>query len=196
VLEVTVDTDQEQQVSWLRRVALGDEDAFTQIFKHYESERRLWRYLYRLLQDSHRADELFVEVMFEVWKNAASFAGKAKPSTWVFGIAHNRAMTALRIRKPWEALGWNDADYDPHESCRLEAEQDQDRLGQCLRQAVDVLSQKHKEVVYLYLEDFSVREIAMIVGCNEGTVKSRMFHARKHLKMKLSLLGITEYPLP
>jgi len=192
---MTRDTD-EQQVSWLRRIAVGDHDAFTQLFKRYEADKRLWGYLYRLLnQDADTAEELFVEVMFEVWKNAASFAGKAKPSTWIFGIAHNKAMTALR-KKPWRMISLSNTDYNPRGSHSVDAEEDKDRRGQCLRQAIDILSPKHREVVHLYLQDFSLKEIAVIVGCNEETVKTRMFYARRQLKMKLSQLGLAKDLLP
>jgi len=192
---MTRDTD-EQQVSWLRRIAVGDHDAFTQLFKRYEADKRLWRYLYRLLnQDADTAEELFVEVMFEVWKNAASFAGKAKPSTWIFGIAHNKAMTVLR-KKPWRMISLTNTDYNSRGPHSVEAEEDKDRRGQWLRQAIDLLSPKHRAVVHLYLQDFSLKEIAMIVGCNEETVKTRMFYARRKLKMKLSQLGLAEHLLP
>ena len=193
---MTTDTDEQQQLSWLRRVAEGDHEAFTQLFRHYEAEKRLWRYLYRLLnQDADTADELFVEVMFEVWKNAASFAGKAKPSTWIFGIAHNKAMTVLR-RKPWRVISLTDTDYDLREPRSLEAEEDTDRRSRCLRQAIDMLSPKHRAVVHLYLQDFSLKEIAVIVGCNEVTVKTRMFYAKRQLKTKLSQLGFSEHLMP
>jgi RNA polymerase sigma-70 factor (ECF subfamily) len=193
---MTSDKDEQQQVSLLRRIAVGDNAAFTQLFKHYEAEKRLWRYLYRLLnQDVDTADELFVEVMFEVWKNAASFAGKAKPSTWIFGIAHNKAMTVLR-RKPWRMISLNDSDHDPREPRSLEVEEDRDRRGRCLRQAIDMLSPKHRAVVHLYLQDFSLKEMAMIIDCNEATVKTRMFYARKQLKTKLSQLGLAKHLLP
>ncbi len=193
---MTTDTDEQQQVSWLRRVAVGDREAFTQLFRHYEVEKRLWRYLYRLMnQDADKADDLFVEVMFEVWKNAATFAGNAKPSTWIFGIAHNKAMTVLR-KKPWRMISLSGIDYDPSGSNSLEAEEDRDRRDRVLRQAIDMLAPKHRAVVHLYLQDFSLKEIAVIVGCNEETVKTRMFYARRKLKMKLSQLGFAEQLLP
>jgi len=193
---MTRDTDDQQQASWLRRIAVGDREAFTQLFNRYKADKRLWRYLYRLLnQDADTAEELFVEVMFEVWKNAASFAGKARPSTWIFGIAYNKAMTVLR-KKPWKTISLTNTDYNPRGPQSLEAEEDKDRLGQCLRQAIETLSPKHRAVVHLYLQDFSLKEIAMIVGCNEETVKTRMFYARKQLKMKFTQIGLAEHVLP
>ncbi len=193
---MTTVTDEQQQLSWLRRVAMGDRQAFTQLFRHYEAEKRLWRYLYRLMnQDADKADDLFVEVMFEVWKNAVTFAGNAKPSTWIFGIAHNKAMTALR-KKPWRTISLSGINYDPSGPHSLEVEEDRDRRGRCLRQAIDMLSPKHRAVVDLYLQDFSLKEIAGIVSCSEETVKTRMFYARRKLKMKLSQLGFAERVLP
>ncbi len=193
---MTRDTDELQQASWLRRIAVGDREAFTQLFQRYEAEKRLWRYIYRLLnQDAETAEELFVEVMFEVWKNAASFAGKAKPSTWIFGIAYNKAMTVLR-KKPWKTISLTNTDYHAHGSRSLEAQEDKERLGQCLRQAIETLSPKHRAVVHLYLQDFSLKEIATIMDCNEETVKTRMFYARKQLRTKLPQVGLGEHALP
>lgn len=93
-------------------------------------------------------------------------------------------------------ISLNDTDHDPREPRSLEAEEDRDRHSACLRRAIDMLSPKHRAVVDLYLQDFSVKEIAMIVGCNEATVKTRMFYARRQLKMKLSQLGLAKHLLP
>ena len=104
-------------------------------------------------------------------------------------------MTVLR-KKPWRTISLSDTDHDPPGLHSLEAEEDRDRRGLYLRQAIDMLAPKHRAVVHLYLQDFSLKEIAVIVGCNEETVKTRMFYARRKLKMMLSQLGLAEHLLP
>ena len=64
---------------------------------------RVYRFLLRLTNDPSLAEELVSDVFFAVWHNAASFAGRSEPSTWMLAIARHKALSALQ-RRPHERL--------------------------------------------------------------------------------------------
>ena len=131
--------------------------------------------------DIHRIDD----TMLVVWNRAGSYNGASKVSTWIFAIAYRKALTALRRRdEPVEdthAESRPSFEADPEEA--LERRQGRDAL----LKAMAGLSANHRAVVDLtYFQELGYREIAEIMACPPDTVKTRMFHARRHLKRELA----------
>ncbi len=153
-------------------VANGDEAAFGQLFDRFAD--RVCRYAYTILRGSHLAEEVAQETMIAVWKGASKFAGRSKVSTWIFGIARNQAYSLVRKeirteRVPDVSLVQPDPAPTIHR---------QERVARALER----LSDDHREVVFLtFYEGLSYGEIASILDIPTGTVKSRMFHAKKQL---------------
>lgn len=173
----------------LKRVAKGDRAAFRTLFEAFQQP--LFRYLVRLVRDEAMARDLTNEVMFEVWQGAKRFEGRSQVRTWVFGIAHHKAVDLLRKRSelPWDedaAMQIVDDAPDPLEQT---AQGDTRRMMLGL---LERLSPEHRAVIQLtYYDGLSIREIAEIVDCPEATVKTRMFYARKQLKGLLGETGVT-----
>ena len=69
-------------------------EAFEKLYGEYQ--KRLFRYFMRLVSVTEAAEELTNDVLVEVWKKAADFRGLSKVSTWIFGIAHHKAMRRSR----------------------------------------------------------------------------------------------------
>lgn len=178
----------ERDADWIAEIAAGDRGAFEALFRAYE--RRLFRFFARLLRDEEAAAELTTDVMVEVWKGAGRFRGTAKPSTWIFGIAHHKAMDALRRRRfPQADLeeAAMVADPAPDPEARAVGGSLQERL----RRALVALSPSHREVVELaFFQGLAGPEIAAILGCPLGTVKTRLFYARKQLAPVLTAAGL------
>lgn len=180
----------EEEAGWIRKIARGDEAAFHALFLRYRD--RLIRYLDRMLHGVERAEEVFQETMLEVWRKARSFEGRSAPATWLYSIARHKALDRLRKRgeeptDPEHLKQHPDPRGDPS---RLV---EQRHLAGHLRRALQALSPLHREVVELtYYQGCSMEEIAAIIGCPSGTVKTRMFHARQRLKAALAARGITE----
>ncbi len=178
----TPDSDQ----SLLARVASGDQPAFESLFLRYQ--KRLLRFLLGMVRSEEIAQELLCEMMVDVWRNAHTFQGRSRVSTWIFGIASNKAKTALRRRQPVEA--------DPEVLERLidptPGSADamvQRELAEQVQAAIELLPPEHRQVVELtFMHGFSYREIAEIVGCPVNTVKTRMFHAKRRLREALSAI--------
>ena len=153
-------------------VANGDEAAFRQLYDRFAD--RVYRYAYTILRGKHLAEEVAQETMIAVWKGASKFAGRSKVSTWIFGIARNQAYSLVRKeirteRVPDVSLVQPDPAPGIHR---------QEKVARALER----LSDDHREVVFLtFYEGLSYGEIASILDIPTGTVKSRMFHAKKQL---------------
>ena len=87
------------ELDLLHRVAAKDRRAFEALYHLYY--RRLFGYLLKLTRRAELVEEVLNDVMFAIWKGAASFDGRSRPSTWIFGIAYHKALKAL-ARRPQE----------------------------------------------------------------------------------------------
>ncbi len=165
----------------LEAVGRRDRRAFTELYHRYHP--RLHGYLRRFLANGALAEEVLDDVMFVVWKDARKFRGDSAVSSWIFGIAYRKAMTAARKESRYEA--------QLDRGAEAEAVADRPpRHRDLLRAALRELSPDHRQVVELtYFSGFSYREIAAIADCPVNTVKTRMFHARRRLKYLLPVLA-------
>ena len=177
------------EVLWLERIARRDRAAFEELYNEYGP--RVFRFAVRMIRDETKAEEVMNDVMVEVWKSAGKFKGHSRPSTWIFSIARHRALNAVR-RKQIPTTALDDAVEIQDEGEDPMASTDQSTTSDLLRTALDQLSHEHREVVELtFFHGMSYKEIARIVECPEGTVKTRMFHAKKQLGPLLTALGVT-----
>lgn len=171
----------------VRRIVCADETALEQLYHHYYP--RLFRFIARVIRREELIDEVVNDVMYVVWEKAATYNQECKVSTWIFGIAFNKARQALRSNAGQvaneESLDEIDEDSDwlgQHDRGFHQLEMD-DWLGAALGQ----LSPEHRSVIELtYYEGLHYSEIAEIMVCPENTVKTRMYHARKNLAVILN----------
>ncbi|MAE96485.1 MAG: RNA polymerase subunit sigma [Deltaproteobacteria bacterium] len=178
------DSASEQEADWIRQIADGDRRAFEELYEVYGP--RIFRFAIRMVREETKAEEVVNDVMFEVWKSAGRYEARSKPSTWILGIARFRALNAIRGKKI-ETQELDDATpiVDPSE----DAGELLDRHSQIerVKEALTQLSPEHREVVELtYFQGCSYKEIAEIAGCPEGTVKTRMYHAKRRLEPLLA----------
>jgi RNA polymerase sigma factor (sigma-70 family) len=82
----------------MQRYAGGDAKSFEALYQRHEL--RVWRFLERNVHNAAVADELMQEVWFSVAREAARYQPSARFSTWLFTIAHNRMVDAIRARRP------------------------------------------------------------------------------------------------
>ncbi len=178
----------EDDLVLLERVAAKDRRAFERLYQIYYP--RLFGYILKLTRRSELVEEVLNDVMMAVWAGAGRFAGRSRPSSWIFGIAHHTALKALRRRhyaleEPEEAAGEPVAEGEPESL--LQRREERDLIGRALAR----LSVEQRAVVELtYFHGFSYPEIADILACPTNTVKTRMFHARRRLREILPQLGM------
>ena len=173
----------------IRRVAAGDRQAFEMLYRRYGP--RLAGYLTKLLHQRELVEEVLDDVMLVVWQNAARFDPTARFSSWLFGIAHNKALKAWgrSANKPLPLPPVQyDAASDQGDPEQILTDQERERT---LAQALQSLSPEQRAVVELtFYHACSYQEIAEITGCPVNTVKTRMFHARRRLAQYVEALGL------
>lgn len=163
----------------LKRVADGDRRAFEDLYRSYHP--RLTRFLFNLLRRPQLVEEVLNDAMLVVWKRPGAYNGTSRASTWIFGIAYRKALKALKrnddpIEDPTPELRQS-------EEASPEEQAGRRQVREALAQAISTLSRDHRTVVDLaYFHGVGYREIAHIMGCPVDTVKTRMYHARRHLK--------------
>ena len=165
----------------LARVAEGDRDAFRDLYLRYH--RRLARFLTRLTHRREDAEEIINDTMWIVWQRASDFRGASRVSTWVMGIAYRRALKMIRRAVTHErAMLLEAIDGEPGREDEIESTADRRLLERALAQ----LPLEQRLVLELtYYLDHSCEEIAEIMECPANTVKTRMFHARRKLRVLL-----------
>ena len=181
--------DNDEVLRLLGRIERADEAAFRELYRAFS--RRLYAYVLRQLGDPAQAEEIVADTLYEVWRQPAKFRGDSQFSTWLIGIARNKVLMAFRSRKPdqhhddIDDVAETIAAEDPSAFDLLAQQQRHEGVRHCMGK----LSDEHRECVHLvFYEGMSLGEVATIQACPEGTVKTRLFHARQKLKNCLQLL--------
>jgi RNA polymerase sigma-70 factor (ECF subfamily) len=163
----------------IARIADGDRDALASFFRQYAD--RVYRYALTLVRDRALAEEVVQETMLAVWKGAGTFRGGGKLSTWVLGIARHKGLDKLRQERQSAKL---ETKHDePDTVIEPEREAARELLQDRVRAALEKLPAEHRETIILaFYHGLSYREIAELMECPEGTVKSRIFYAKEQMK--------------
>jgi RNA polymerase sigma-70 factor (ECF subfamily) len=158
-----------------------DKAAFRSLCIHYH--RVLARFLSKFTRDRADIEEIINDTLWIVWKNAGAFRSESRVSTWIMGIAYRCSMKALRrAKRHRRILRQQVADVEPTAGDSSHMTENQ----QILKLALQKLPLEQRLVIELtYNLDRSCAETAEIVGCSVNTVKSRMFHARRKLRLSL-----------
>lgn len=168
----------------MRCVALRDRGAFEALYRLYFS--RLRRFIDKMTRRPALIDEILDDAMLVVWQKAHTFDHSCRVSTWVFAVAYRTALKTMgrerRHHPHHDALDDNMPEAlceGPGPDALLFTEQSRRVLDRLLAQ----LPAEHRAVVELtYFHGHAYSDIATIVDCPEGTVKTRMFHARRKLR--------------
>lgn len=167
----------------IQRIAGGDKGALAALYRAFE--RPVYRFIASRLNDPHEAADILHEVFLDVWRVAGTFEGRSQVRTWIFGIAYRKVIDAHRKR------GRVDLTDEVPETGEMEdsaetgyaAAQEAEHLRYCM----GTLSDDHRSAISLaFYEDMTCAQIADVAGVPEGTIKSRLFHARKLLQHCLS----------
>lgn len=134
--------------------------------------------LYRDTRDER--EDLFQEIVFQLWKAYPSFRGDAKASTWIYRIALNTAIAIYRKNKP--AIQYTPILPDlPAEEPNPEYDLRKERLFSALR----LLDDSEKAIITLYLDDFNYKQIAEITGISENYVGVKLNRIKSKIQKLL-----------
>lgn len=177
----------------IARCRRGDREAFNELVLMYQTQ--VFNIAYGMLSDYEDASDAAQEVFIKVYRSIASFKGQSSFSTWLYRICANVCNDALRKRQRRGVSVSIDAEYEersaaaelasdmptPEESAEMNERQ------MAVREAIAGLSDDYREVIVLAdMRDLSYDEVAAILKCPVGTVKSRLNRARAALRKKLS----------
>jgi RNA polymerase sigma-70 factor (ECF subfamily) len=171
-------------------IANGDRRAFELLFTRHNV--RIYRFVLRLTGNRMLAEDIVTEVFLSVWQNAHQFRAESQVSTWLLSIAHRRTCSARR-RRAEASIDDETASAIPDDAADPEACVEQKTRSAIMQACLIQLSPAHREIIDLvYYQEKSVKDVAQIVRIPEGTVKTRVFHARARLAELLKAQGICD----
>jgi RNA polymerase sigma-70 factor (ECF subfamily) len=165
----------------LQRCAARDESALVEL--HRLLARRIHAFAWQRLRDDDMAQTVVIDTLHEVWKSAARFRGESLVTTWVLGIARYKSLEQGRQQAPDaddidEHADTLAADLDDGEAT-LSRWQEAEQVRRCMQQ----LTAAHRECMQLvYYEGLGLADVAQVQQVPEGTVKTRLFHARRQMR--------------
>jgi RNA polymerase sigma-70 factor (ECF subfamily) len=180
----------------------GDADAFCRLIEPLQT--RLLRQAAAMSGDVSAAEDLVSETLVEAWKSLARYDESCRFSTWLYAILlHRHQKWRRRARSRPVALAWlpvserdpliakQDHISAPEPSPAEEAARNENFV--LMRECVALLPEKHRQIILLrFFEDASLPDMARVLDCPIGTVKSRLHHALEKLraiKMNLREMG-------
>jgi RNA polymerase sigma-70 factor (ECF subfamily) len=181
----------ENEADLIRQAKDGDERAFRKIFDAYQHP--VYNFIYRMIGHTEDAADATQEVFFKVYKKLVTLRDIKYFSTWLFSIAKNEAITAARRgkNKKHDSLDLlADRILSPDQNAGQSFDPDQ----QIVQEEFEIIFQKILlEIPEIYrmafvlgvLEELSYEEVAQILGCSVGNVKSRVFRARSHIAKRM-----------
>jgi RNA polymerase sigma-70 factor (ECF subfamily) len=188
------DLEHEEDEALVARVQRGEVKAFDVLVERYK--QRLYATVYHMTANHEDANDLVQDAFIKAYKSLRSFKGQSSFYTWVYRIAVNRTINFLKRRKDRGHFSLNDVDAnietDPdyvelmsHVTPRREAGLSE--LQEKLNEAIQKLSEEHRAVVIMHdVQGMTHADIAKVMRCSEGTVRSRLFYARQQLQGLLS----------
>jgi RNA polymerase sigma-70 factor (ECF subfamily) len=167
----------------LAAVAGGSRAALERLYHGYH--RRLARFLSRFTSRYENVEEIINDTFMVVWQSAKDFRNASQVSTWIFGIAYRTALKSLRRQKNHAAA----VSLDESPELTVDPEADTE-VQDWVTHGLNCLTVEHKLTLELaYRMGHSLEEIAAITDTPVGTVKARMFHARRKLREYLPAIG-------
>ena len=162
----------------LSRVKGNDQQAMTDLFDRYGS--MVYSVALRVLNDPGQAEDVMQEIFFQIWRNPDSFVqGRGSMGAWLAVMARNRAIDALRRRKPTESVD----DVVLASPTNLASEIERNSLMEKVRQVMkDLPSEQQNSVKLAFFEGLTHSEIAARTGDPLGTVKTRIRSALMSLR--------------
>lgn len=178
----------------VQRAQQDDVEAFNELVRRYHP--RIYGLLYNMTSNREDAEDLAQDAFYRAYRAIKRFKGDSSFYTWAYRIAVNRGISFLKTRKKRAGISLDDVDggveRDPA-YVELSAQESPFRdatiseLQEKLNAALQTLSEKHRTVVVMHdIQGIPHDEIGKTLGISSGTVRSRLFYARKMLQVELA----------
>ena len=168
------------------RCQTGDASAFAELIGRYD--RRMRYYLQKMLagRPRDRIDDLAQDLWLDVFRSIKKLREPRAFGTWIYRLARDRAWRDLRRSRPS-----TESDVDTAELADDTADESFSTAdAEEVHRALGELSPEHREVLLLrFVEDMSYEQIAAVVGCGVGTVRSRIHYGKRALRERMTTTG-------
>ena len=172
-------TQSTDDLDLIRRLKAGDDDAVRDLYARHG--QRLYAYALRLTNDPATAEDVTQNTLITAWRTAGSFRGEGRLIAWLLGIVHHTAMKA--IRSVSTDSDESAEEFIPDNQPSPEEQAQGQEMKRWVREGLAGLSFEHRTVLELvFYQGLSINEVAEVLDCPLGTVKSRLSYARQHLR--------------
>lgn len=186
----------EQEAAVVRQVINGNTNAFEKLVLEYE--KSVYNIALRMVGNSEDAADMTQEAFIKAYNSISNFRGDSKFSVWLYRIVSNVCLDFLRSRKRKPTVSLSVEDDEGEESQLDIADETQSPelllerslTREAVRRGLDSLPPDYRQILLLReIQGLSYEEISQVLGLEDGTVKSRIFRARKKLCAFLSQSG-------
>ncbi|HXY32762.1 MAG TPA: RNA polymerase sigma factor [Planctomycetaceae bacterium] len=161
----------------VRQFQRGNSDAFLALVRRYE--RRLLFFLRRFERDPERALDVLQEVWLAAWRTRGALRSANAFRAWIYRVAHGKVIEAIRSEMRYRQV---EQERQPNEATVATRAGASWETAELVHFALSRISPEHREVLTLrFLEGMSIGEIAEVIDCPEGTVKSRLHYASREI---------------
>jgi len=167
-----------EEALWVAQAQSGDADAFVRLMNRYT--KPIAYYLRRLIPQGDAALDLHQEVWMDAYRGLSSVQIPEAFRAWIYRIAHHKAARFIREEVRDQAINDPFPDSDPPDTL---IDPTSELQAEAVHKGLELLPAHHREILTLhYLRDLSTHELADVLDCPPGTVKSRLYHARLALR--------------
>lgn len=169
-----------QEKELLEKSKQGDVEAFTQLIAPYSTS--IYHLCLKMVKDESSAEDLTQDALLKAYQHLQGFQGRAKFATWLYKIAYNLSLNYLKKKSRRHEEEFKELFFAaplPEEAAEV---------AEWLKDALETLSPKLRIVFEMYeIEKMAQKEIAAKLAIAEGTVRSRLYYARRKIRNALDL---------
>ncbi|MCF8371883.1 MAG: RNA polymerase sigma factor [Bacteroidales bacterium] len=182
----TENLKQQSDEELMKLLVIGSKGAFTEVYERYHS--RMLNYFFRMLyRDEEKARDFTHDLFMKIIEKPGLFNSERKFSTWIYAVASNMCKNEYRSRAVREngvgPIGWHTQEI---ENETMHHQLDLEKFKARLKDEMDQLNPQQKEAFVMRFQDeMPIKEIAEVMECSEGTIKSRLFYSLKKMSEKL-----------
>lgn len=180
----------EEKTALIEQAKNGNVDSLNVILDTYKSN--VYAVAFAMLKNKEDAEDATQQALITIWRNIHHLKKIEAFETWLYHIAYTRSLNILKSRSHYE-VAENDSDdiytseVEENELSLPSEYAEREDLRERLFRIIDSLSAVQRETIVLYyFDDKNVTEISEIMDCSEGTVKSRLYHARNYIKNSIT----------
>ena len=170
-------------------IKAGDRNSFTEIYNRYN--RQLFTHIFKILKDEEQSWDVLQNVFTTLWKNSSKIQIRVSLKSYLYRMARNFTINEIQKNKNQEKHIESFAKFLDQQQCQIANTINFNELSKCVNYELLNMGPRMREIfIKCRLENISYREVALIMGITENTVKTVLHRATKELRRKLSPFNV------